>query len=47
MAYELTKAMGSHARQVCLSGVGHNDMLSSGDRLWNVVIDFLKSLEGL
>ena len=47
MANELTKAMGSHARQVSLSGVGHNDMLSSGDRLWNVVIDFLQSLEGL
>jgi uncharacterized protein len=43
MANELTKAMGSHARQVNLSGVGHNDMFSSGDRLWNVVADFLKS----
>jgi uncharacterized protein len=43
MANEVTKALGSHARQVSLSGVGHNDMLNSGDRLWNVVIDFLKS----
>jgi pimeloyl-ACP methyl ester carboxylesterase len=45
MANELTKAMGGHARQVSLSGVGHNDMLSSGGRLWNVVKDFLKSPE--
>lgn len=45
MANELTKAMGSHARLVSLSGVGHNNMLNSGDRLWNVVKDFVKSLE--
>jgi hypothetical protein len=47
MADELTKAMGGHARQVNLSGVGHNDMLSSGDRLWDVVTDFLESPQGL
>jgi pimeloyl-ACP methyl ester carboxylesterase len=47
MANELTKAMGSHAWQVSLSGVGHNDMLHSGGRLWNVVKDFLKSSEGI
>jgi hypothetical protein len=47
MADELTKAMGAHARQVNLSGVGHNDMLSSGDRLWDVVTDFLESPQGL
>ena len=45
MANELTKAMGGHARLVSLPGVGHNDMLSSGERLWNVVKDFLKSPE--
>jgi pimeloyl-ACP methyl ester carboxylesterase len=43
MANELTRAMGSHARQVNLSGVGHNNMLGAGDRLWDIVIDFLKS----
>jgi hypothetical protein len=43
MANELTKAMGGRARQVNLSGVGHNDMLGSGARLWDVVTDFLKS----
>jgi len=43
MANELTKAMGRRARLVSLPGVGHNDMLGSGDRLWNIVIDFLKS----
>jgi uncharacterized protein len=42
MANKLTKAMGSHARLVTLSGVGHNGMLGSGDRLWDVVLDFLK-----
>lgn len=47
MADELTKAMGAHACQVNLSGVGHNDMLSSGDRLWDVVTDFLESSPGL
>jgi alpha-beta hydrolase superfamily lysophospholipase len=45
MANELTKAMGSHARLVSLAGVGHN-LLNSGDRLWNVVKDFLQSPEG-
>jgi pimeloyl-ACP methyl ester carboxylesterase len=43
MADELTKVMGRRARQVNLSGVGHNDMLGSGARLWDVVTDFLKS----
>jgi uncharacterized protein len=41
MANELTKTMGVHARLVSLPGVGHNDMLRSGDRLWNVVKDFV------
>ena len=45
MANELTKAMGGHARLVRLPGVGHNDMLRSGERLWNVVKDFLNSPE--
>ena len=45
MANELTKAMGGHARLVSLAGVGHNDMLSSGERLWDVVKDFLNSPE--
>jgi pimeloyl-ACP methyl ester carboxylesterase len=45
MAGELTKAMGSHARLVSLPGVSHNNMLSSGERLWNVVKDFLNSSE--
>ena len=26
-------------------GVGHNDMLRSGERLWNAVKDFLNSPE--
>jgi uncharacterized protein len=43
MANELTKAMGGHARLVSLPGVGHNDMLGSGERLWNVVKDFLNA----
>jgi pimeloyl-ACP methyl ester carboxylesterase len=43
MAKKLTKAMGRNARLVSLSGVGHNDMLIAGDRLWDIVIDFLKS----
>jgi pimeloyl-ACP methyl ester carboxylesterase len=47
MAGELTKVMGRHARQVNLSGVGHNDMLGSGVRLWDVVTDFLKSPQSL
>ena len=43
MANELTKAMGGHARLLSLPGVGHNDMLGSGERLWSVVKDFLSS----
>jgi pimeloyl-ACP methyl ester carboxylesterase len=43
MANELTNAMGGHARLVSLPGVGHNDMLRSGERLWDVVKDFLNS----
>jgi uncharacterized protein len=43
MANKLTRAMGGHARLVSLPGVGHNDMLHSGERLWNVVQDFLNS----
>ena len=45
MANELTKAMEGHVRLVSLTGVGHNDMLRSGERLWNVVKDFLNSKE--
>jgi pimeloyl-ACP methyl ester carboxylesterase len=45
MANELTKAMGGHAQLVSLPGVGHNNMLRSGERLWNVVNDFLNSAE--
>src|ERR1700733_14534060 len=45
MANELTKAMRGHTRLVSLPGVGHNDMLSSGERLWNVVKDFVNSPE--
>ena len=47
MANKLTRAMGRRARLVSLSGVGHNDMLIAGDRLWDMVIDFLKSPQGL
>jgi pimeloyl-ACP methyl ester carboxylesterase len=43
MANELTKSMGRRARLVNLPGVGHNDMPISGNRLWDVVTDFLKS----
>jgi len=43
MASELTRAMGGQARLVSLPGVGHNDMLGLGERLWNVVEDFLNS----
>jgi uncharacterized protein len=43
MANELTKAMGGRARLVSLPGVGHNDMLTSREKLWNVVEDFLNS----
>jgi uncharacterized protein len=46
MANKLTKAMGRNARQVNLAGVGHNDMLITGDRLWDIVIAFLKSSGG-
>jgi uncharacterized protein len=45
MASKLTRAMGGHARLVSLPGVGHNDMLVSGGRLWSVVNDFLSSPE--
>jgi uncharacterized protein len=41
MATELSKAIGGHARLVSLPGVGHNNMLNSGERLWSVVQDFL------
>lgn len=43
MATEMTKSMGGPARLVTLPGVGHNGMLGSGPRLWNVVLDFLNS----
>lgn len=43
MAHKMTKAMGGHAGLVSLPGVGHNDMLRSGERLWNVVKDFLNA----
>jgi pimeloyl-ACP methyl ester carboxylesterase len=43
MADELTKAIGGRARLVSLPGVGHNDMLRSGERLLNVVKEFLNS----
>jgi pimeloyl-ACP methyl ester carboxylesterase len=36
MANELTKAMGGHAQLVSLPGVGHNNMLYSGERLWSI-----------
>jgi pimeloyl-ACP methyl ester carboxylesterase len=42
MATELARAMGGHARLVGLAGVGHNNMLDSGE-LWNRVADFLNS----
>jgi len=42
MANKMTTAMGGHARLVSLPGVGHNDMLRSGERLWNVVNNFLE-----
>jgi uncharacterized protein len=43
MAGELAKAMGDHARLVGLPGVGHNNMLGSGEKLWSRVTDFLSS----
>ena len=43
MASELTNAMGGRARLVSLPGVGHNDLLRSGEGLWNAVEDFLNS----
>jgi uncharacterized protein len=42
MANELSRAMGERARQVNLPGVGHNDMLVSGERLWTAVTDFVR-----
>jgi hypothetical protein len=45
MATELTKAMSGHARLVSLAGVGHNDLLGSGEKLWDVVKDFVDSPE--
>ncbi len=47
MATELAQAMGGRVRQLCLPDIGHNDLLSSGDRLWDAVADFLKSPEGM
>jgi pimeloyl-ACP methyl ester carboxylesterase len=47
MANNLTRAMGRRARLINLSGVGHNNMLIAGDRLWDIVIDFLNSPQGL
>jgi uncharacterized protein len=47
MANELTKSMGSRARQINLPGVGHNDLPVSGVRLWDAVTDFLKSPQGV
>jgi uncharacterized protein len=46
MAEELTKAMGGHARLISLPGVGHNNMLDSGERLWRAVEDFLSPSGG-
>lgn len=46
MADELTRSMGRRARQVDLPGVGHNDLPTSGDGLWDVVTDFLNSPHG-
>jgi pimeloyl-ACP methyl ester carboxylesterase len=43
MASKLAKAMGDRARLVSLPGVGHNDLLRSGERLSDVVRDFLSS----
>ena len=43
MARELTRAIGDNAMLVSLPGVGHNDMLHSGEELWRVVTDFLNS----
>lgn len=42
MANELSRAMGERARLVNLPGVGHNDMLVSGERLWTAVTDFVR-----
>jgi pimeloyl-ACP methyl ester carboxylesterase len=41
MADELTSAIGGPARRVDLPGVGHNNLLNSGDRLWAAVTSFL------
>jgi len=46
MASELTKALGRQARLVSLSGVGHNNLLIAGRRLWDPVRDFLASPRG-
>jgi uncharacterized protein len=46
MAIELTRALGGHARLISLPGVGHNDMLGSGPKLWDAVTDFLESPVG-
>jgi hypothetical protein len=43
MADKLTKSIGGRAQQVNLLGVGHNDMLGAGDRLWDAVTEFLNS----
>jgi pimeloyl-ACP methyl ester carboxylesterase len=43
MAIELASAIGGDARLVSLPGVGHNNILGAGERLWNVVSDFLNS----
>jgi uncharacterized protein len=45
MATEMAGAMRAHARLVSLAGVGHNDMLWSGERLWTAVTDFLNSAQ--
>jgi len=46
MAIELTKAMRGRARLISLPGVGHNNMLGSGPKLWDAVTDFLNSVAG-
>jgi uncharacterized protein len=43
MARELTKALAGHARLVSLPDVGHNNLFSARERLWDVVWDFLDS----
>jgi uncharacterized protein len=46
MATELATALGGRVRRVDLPGVGHNDLLRSGERLWTPVIDFLRDPVG-